>query len=649
MAISFEGTNSAASTSVSIPAHQAGDLLIITASRNNSTSASLPSGWTNILNTSSGSHSTRVGYRIAPSSGTVSGTWSNASTLIVSVYRGVNPTSPIGAANFTSANSGTVNFPALTLTKPGGTSWVYSSVITPSNEPGDASGLTKRNTQAATTWIIITTSRSTVYDSAGGVGSWTGTSTSMGSSNYVATSIELVQAGTDYFETVSGFGARGTFPSSTSTKASSSGAGTLGAAASVSSSGRSDARSSGSLTSTVSTSATGSASGVSSAELPLTTSLNGQGNVQSEAVTELDAGVGYQVQGAVQASAQVSLPTHVEVESTGRADATASGSLEADASTSATGVTDATAETSWDLDAASDPNAQSSVLSSTSLDTSAEYQSQGAAQTETDASWSADVTVSSTGRTDASASGEVLLDLEVFSTSTASVASGSEGLVVSTSTEPESVSQVYGVADLWSAVVLLDAVESSLGQDVEAPVSVEVSFSSAGFTSVEAVTVFQAQLKLGPADSDAMAVPFSVLLSLGPADSYSTVSSPVEDLSGLVILEGGSSTLETDSVGSPLSVDTDFGTAKVRRELDWSIYIQMSEVVTSLPFEELVTSLPDLGDCTCIPTLEIVTSLPQEEIVTRIDDPSMQTSLPETSMVTQIPSLKTVTLLEEEQ
>ncbi len=103
-----------------LPAHQAGDTIVITAvkwgtSGNNPT---VPSGWTS---SSSGTNIFRrsTGYRVATGSGTASGTWTGAETLYVSVWRDVT----IGATASTASSSKAAGPPALTLTQPG-TSWV---------------------------------------------------------------------------------------------------------------------------------------------------------------------------------------------------------------------------------------------------------------------------------------------------------------------------------------------------------------------------------------------------------------------------------------------------------------------------------------------------------------------------------------------
>lgn len=88
MAISFVGANYGTGTTVSMPAHQAGDMLVIFAFRSGSTTApGNGAGWSSRWDGGANSCSFRMAARVATSSGTVSGTWSNATNLSVAVYR----------------------------------------------------------------------------------------------------------------------------------------------------------------------------------------------------------------------------------------------------------------------------------------------------------------------------------------------------------------------------------------------------------------------------------------------------------------------------------------------------------------------------------------------------------------------------------
>lgn len=88
MTLSFVGyATQASGNTVTIPTHQAGDLIIIYASRGNATPPGVGSGFMSMQTMANGSYSYRVGYQIAAAAGTTSGTWTNASRLMVFVYR----------------------------------------------------------------------------------------------------------------------------------------------------------------------------------------------------------------------------------------------------------------------------------------------------------------------------------------------------------------------------------------------------------------------------------------------------------------------------------------------------------------------------------------------------------------------------------
>lgn len=86
-AIEYVSSASAAGTTVSMPTHQAGDLLIVIAGRSNNTAPGLASGWTNIENSGSNGQSVRAAYRVATSSSMATGTWTNAQFMSVLVLR----------------------------------------------------------------------------------------------------------------------------------------------------------------------------------------------------------------------------------------------------------------------------------------------------------------------------------------------------------------------------------------------------------------------------------------------------------------------------------------------------------------------------------------------------------------------------------
>lgn len=181
MAISFVGQAAAAATSVALPAHQPGDLIVIWAYQgtSNANTIALASGYTATAGQSgigANSQSSRTAYKIATSSSELSGEWTNAEEVIAHVYRGVDQTTPIGG---TSSMTGVadVTFPAITLAISDGSSWIaaFAGWRTSSANLGTAAfpGLTQR-----TNINLGTVSRSTTFDTATGVASFPVTSSS---------------------------------------------------------------------------------------------------------------------------------------------------------------------------------------------------------------------------------------------------------------------------------------------------------------------------------------------------------------------------------------------------------------------------------------------------------------------------------------
>jgi len=130
------GSAIATGASVTIPAHQAGDLLVIFANRlDEATIPTLPSGWTSAATKTGTNRAGRVGYRVATGSGTTSGTWTGAKTTLVWVLRDHGG---IGAAAVGAATT----LPALTLT--GSSSWVGALQTGSNLLPAVPSGMTSR-------------------------------------------------------------------------------------------------------------------------------------------------------------------------------------------------------------------------------------------------------------------------------------------------------------------------------------------------------------------------------------------------------------------------------------------------------------------------------------------------------------------------
>ena len=87
MAISVEASASAASDSLTLPSHQAGDLLVMLAARTTQATVTTPSGWRRFGGRSGGHGHNSLAAKRAGSSSETSGTWTGAEGLICAVLR----------------------------------------------------------------------------------------------------------------------------------------------------------------------------------------------------------------------------------------------------------------------------------------------------------------------------------------------------------------------------------------------------------------------------------------------------------------------------------------------------------------------------------------------------------------------------------
>lgn len=85
---SYVSSASAEAATLSMPSHQAGDLIIALAWRGASnTIPTLPSGWTKILTNNTGTNASICAYKIAASGSESFDTWTNASMVAVGIWR----------------------------------------------------------------------------------------------------------------------------------------------------------------------------------------------------------------------------------------------------------------------------------------------------------------------------------------------------------------------------------------------------------------------------------------------------------------------------------------------------------------------------------------------------------------------------------
>lgn len=179
MALSIVGSASAAATSVGIPAHQVGDIIVIFAYRDGSTavptkpsaSGTVPA-WADI-ETGSGtnSNSSRTAYFVATATNTTTGTWTNATGIAAIVLRG-QASSPIGGSARTGGlANGSSTAPAITLSVSDGSSVIlhfhgHRTVTAWSTAPTGYTRLTSVATELAVNYKDSTTSDGSIAQSA---------------------------------------------------------------------------------------------------------------------------------------------------------------------------------------------------------------------------------------------------------------------------------------------------------------------------------------------------------------------------------------------------------------------------------------------------------------------------------------------------
>ena len=116
------GSNVSSSTSVTIPAQQPGDLILIWATGSGTTVPSKPAAggtvptWTDVISNSDGSTAFRLVSAIATATNHTSGTFSSSGAMIAVVIRNVSTTNPIGVFAKASSAGNDVTTPAVTLT-----------------------------------------------------------------------------------------------------------------------------------------------------------------------------------------------------------------------------------------------------------------------------------------------------------------------------------------------------------------------------------------------------------------------------------------------------------------------------------------------------------------------------------------------------
>lgn len=194
MPISYVG-GAAGTTSATLPSFQSGDVAVVHAFRDGSaTNPTVPAGWTTITNTADGtSCSSSIGWRRLAVGDTTTGTWTNASRVTVTVYRGCEPfITPVGGGANGAGTTNTVNYAAVTMTRADSTSWVLGLVghrsVDTTIDSAAISGMTAR------TGGVDATAEAHAWDTNGGVSSWSSTNQTITgtASGWVTRTVELL-------------------------------------------------------------------------------------------------------------------------------------------------------------------------------------------------------------------------------------------------------------------------------------------------------------------------------------------------------------------------------------------------------------------------------------------------------------------------
>ena len=175
MAITRVGVATAAATTVAIPTHVAGDIIVVCATHFGAiTIPTMPSGFNQIGPSKTGTLCGQIlAYKWATGTGDTSGTWTNATIIACAVWRASSGNvMGIGASAFTAQATLSVNFPALTLADGfSGNTWVGGFIAV----AGTAQVCTVAPTGMTNESSLVSTNSVAGFDTNGGVTTWPST------------------------------------------------------------------------------------------------------------------------------------------------------------------------------------------------------------------------------------------------------------------------------------------------------------------------------------------------------------------------------------------------------------------------------------------------------------------------------------------
>lgn len=187
MTISRIGAATAAGTSLtpSWSGAGAGEMEIAWAFRSgNATPPAVPSGWTTLLSAGGNTCGGVLAYRFAPTSSNVaSGTFTNATQLIITRYKGVKGLGNVAGSN---ASGTSISYPALTMIQTAGHSWIFGA-------GGHRTATNVNTAPSGMTNITSVGNICAVHDTNAGVSSWAGASATVNaSSGHESMTLELL-------------------------------------------------------------------------------------------------------------------------------------------------------------------------------------------------------------------------------------------------------------------------------------------------------------------------------------------------------------------------------------------------------------------------------------------------------------------------
>ncbi len=125
--MAYSGGSTGVNSAV-LPTHSTGNLILIFAyNQDDNTIPDLPVGYISVDTQTGGNNAFRVGYKLATSASETSGTWTNATNVLVQVYSSATTSFAIGTQPTSAEDFGTLlDYPAATLDVTDGSSWVVA-------------------------------------------------------------------------------------------------------------------------------------------------------------------------------------------------------------------------------------------------------------------------------------------------------------------------------------------------------------------------------------------------------------------------------------------------------------------------------------------------------------------------------------------